>query len=70
MVGREVAHPPVFAVGVVALAGGGGSAAGAKVVAVEPAYAQSVAAQFAEAVGQVAKGIAGLARLSILPRIQ
>jgi hypothetical protein len=45
-------------------------AGGAEVVAGEPAQAQSVAAKFAEAVGQVAKGIAGLARLSILPRIQ
>ncbi len=54
MVGREVSRSPVLAVGVVALAGRGGSAAGAggaEVVAVEPAHAgplahaQGVAAQ-------------------------
>jgi len=54
VVGREAARPPVFAVGVVTLAGRGGPAAGAggaEVVAVEPAYAgplahaQGVAAQ-------------------------
>ncbi len=46
MVGREAARSPVLAVGVVALAGRGGPAAGAggaEVVAVEPAYAGPLA---------------------------